>query len=182
MALHNTSSSYGSVAKFFHWVISLLIIFMLVFGYFLGDFPESMQDFIYNFHKLIGLLVLALMLCRFVWALFNTKPALPSLTPAWQQSAERIFHFALYLFAFLMPLSGWVGSVADNRPPHLGNFQFNLPIKPSKALGHAAFDVHGTTAIILIVLISIHVLAALYHHFIKRDDILLRMLPNRCRR
>lgn len=181
MSYRNTDTSYGSVAKFFHWLISALIIFMLIFGYFLDDVPKDYQPITYNIHKLTGLTILCLMVLRLGWALINPKPVLLVALP-WERLAERMVHFMLYLFAILMPLAGWVGSVAANRPPHLGRLQFELPISQNKALSNAAFDVHGTTAIILIVLISVHVLAALYHHFIKRDNILVRMLPGGGRR
>ena len=178
MSLRNTAASYGSVAKFFHWLISILIIFMLIFGYFLDDVPKDYQPMSYNIHKLTGLAILALMVLRLIWALVNPKPVLPTETLPWERLTVRMVHFMLYLFVILMPLAGWIGSVADNRPPHLGAINFELPIPQDKALANAAFDVHGTVAIILIVLISLHLLAALYHHFIKRDDILVRMLPN----
>lgn len=178
MSYRNTLSSYGSVAKTFHWLISVLVICMLIFGYFLGDFPKDVQPLTYNLHKMTGITILFLMTLRLLWALVNPKPELPIGTLSWQRTAERIGHFTLYLFVILMPLSGWIGSVASGRPPHLGNVNFELPVPKDKALAGAAFDMHGTAAIILIVLLIGHVLAALYHHYIKKDNILIRMLPN----
>jgi cytochrome b561 len=179
MSLRNTATSYGSVAKFFHWLVSALIVLMLIFGYLLDDIPKDYQPAAYNLHKLTGLTILALMLLRLVWTLINPKPVLPADTMPWERLSERLVHFMFYFFAILMPLAGWVGAVAARKPPHLGNFNFELPIPQDKVLAHAAFDVHGIVAIVLIVLISIHVLAALYHHFIRKDNILMRMLPNR---
>lgn len=177
MSLRNTHLAYGSVAKFFHWATSVLIILMLVFGFFLEDVPKDYQPTTYNLHKLTGLTILLLMLMRLTWTLMNPKPALPADTLAWQRYAERVVHFMLYLFAILMPLVGWVGSVAGGRPPRVGDFYFNLPIAPNKALAEAAFETHELVAFILIFLISVHALAAMYHHYVKRDNILRRMLP-----
>jgi len=182
MSLRNTTTAYGSVSKFFHWLISTLIILMLIFGYFLDDFPKDIQPITYNIHKLTGLTILALMVLRLLWALANPKPVLPTDTLPWQRTAERMTHFMFYVFVILMPLAGWIGSIAENRPPHLGGFNFELPIPRDKALAGAAFNMHGTVAIVLIVLISAHVLAALYHHFIRKDNILVRMLPGRSHR
>jgi cytochrome b561 len=179
MSFRNSTSSFGSVAKFFHWLISPLIILMLAFGFFMGDFPENAQGLIYGTHKLIGLTILFLMLLRLSWALVNPKPELPADTKAWQLLAERMVHFLLYMFALLMPLVGWIGSVAGGKPPRLGSIEFNLPIAPNKALAGAAFEMHETIAFILIALIVVHVGAALYHHVVKKDNILIRMLPNR---
>jgi cytochrome b561 len=175
----NTSTSYGSVAKFFHWFIALLVILMLLFGYLLDEIPKDFQSLAYNTHKLTGVVILFLMSIRALWALINPKPELPMNTLFWEKSAEVVGQMLLYVLVIAMPLAGWIGAVAGNRPPHLGNFKFLLPVPQNKALVKAAFNVHGTVAIALIVLISIHVLAALYHHFIKRDDILSRMLLRR---
>lgn len=179
MSLRNTETSYGSVAKFFHWLIAILVIGMLVFGYFLDDFPKNWQGFTYNLHKLIGLTVLSLMVLRLIWALMNVKPALPAGTPAWQRSVEKAAHGLIYGLVILMPLSGWIGAVAGGRPPHLGGFKFDLPIPENDALFSAAYVMHGNVALLLIALLSLHVLAAFYHHFILKDNILVRMWPGR---
>lgn len=175
--IKNSETSYGSVAKFFHWTVSVLVILMLTFGYFMEDFSKEMQPLVYNIHKMTGITILGLVILRLLWALTNVKPAMPAGTPGWQILLERVGHFAFYIFLMVMPLAGWIGSAAAGRPPHLGGFDFNLPIQKDKILSGAAFDVHGTVAIILIVMIIGHVLAVLYHQFIKKDQILKRMLP-----
>lgn len=176
MQVKNTVDNFGVVAKLLHWIIAALIIFMLVFGYFLGDVPKDYQPITYNIHKLIGLTILLLMLLRLSWALMNVKPRLPDGAPCWQRAVEWGTHFLLYVAVICMPLFGWVGSVAAGHAPHIGGFDINLPIEKSKELADTAFMLHGNFAILLIVLISLHALAALYHHFIRRDNILRRML------
>lgn len=131
-----------------------------------------------NMHKLLGLAILALMILRLIWALTNAKPVLPIDVPLWQRWAERIVHGLLYLLLLAMPLVGWIGSVAGGRPPHYGMLSLGLPIEKSKPLAGAAFDIHNTMAIVILVIVSMHVLAALYHRFMRKDDILNRMLPN----
>jgi len=185
MQLRNTLNTYGSVAKFFHWLIFLLLFCMILYGYFLTNFGDAWiakenQSVAYDIHKLTGLAVLILMLLRGLWSLINPKPLLPLNTPLYQRIAERVVHYLLYATVIAMPLAGWVGSVAAGRPPYIGNFKFNLPIEQSKPLVETAFFIHNNLAIFLIILFVIHVAAALYHHFIKKDDILRRMLP-RCR-
>jgi len=179
MGMKNTSVSYGSVTKFFHWLIFLLILITIPLGYVMGDISDKvLRGQVINTHKLIGVLILVLVLLRALWALKNIKPVLPFQTPAWQRSAERCVHLFLYLGLIVMPLSGLVGSVAAGRPPRIGKFSIELPIAQSKALSNFSFDyIHIPLAIILILFISIHILAALYHHFIKRDDVLRRMMP-----
>jgi cytochrome b561 len=90
---------------------------------------------------------------------------------------RRTVHFLLYATVIVMPLAGWIGSVAASRPPYIDGVVFDLPIASSKLLVTAAFNVHRQIAIAIIVLASIHILAAFYHHWVKKDNILRRMLP-----
>ena len=147
--------------------------------FFLDDFPKDWQPVTYNLHKLTRLLILTLMVLRLIWSLINLKPALPAGTAVWQRQAERVVHGLLYLSLILMPLVGWIGSCAGGRPPHLGDFKFDLPITGDKQFVKTMFEIHEIIAYIIIALLTIHVTAALYHHFIKRDNILLRMMPGR---
>lgn len=176
MTLRNTSDSYGSIAKFFHWLIFLLLLTNITFGFFLEDVPKDYQPITYNIHKLIGLSILTLLVLRFIWALMNPKPYIPNAKP-WERAAERVVHGLLYLVVAAMPLTGWVGSVAAGRAPHIGDFRFDLPIQENKALVDTCFELHEFLAFALITLFCIHVGAALYHHYIKKDNVLRRMLP-----
>lgn len=172
----NSSTQYGSVSKFFHWLIAILLITMLIFGFFLDDIPKDYQAFTYNAHKLTGLTILGLMILRALWALSNPKPVLPSDTKPWERVAEHVVHLLLYLAAIAMPLVGWIAASAGGRPPHLGSIDIAFPIEHSKVLSKSLFGVHGFLAYVLIVLITIHVGAALFHYFVKKDNILQRML------
>ena len=176
-AIFNTGSTYGPLSKFFHWVVAALVILMLLFSYFLDDIPNKiLKGLAFNAHKLTGLTILALMLLRAAWALINTKPKVPG-AKLWERWAERLVHWSLYLALLIMPIAGWVGSVAGGRPPHYGKFSFNLPLEKNEGLSDLCFSVHNTLAIIIIVLLVIHVLASLWHYFFKKDQVLQRMWP-----
>lgn len=176
--IKNTITAYGSVTRFFHWTIFFLVLVMVPLGFLMiGIEDKELKGQVINIHKLIGLLILSLMLMRAFWALINIKPLLPFATPFWEKVAERFVHYLLYLGLFLMPLSGWLGSSWGGKPPHIGNFNINFPVSPNKDMAGFSFEyIHQPLALVLIALISIHVLAALYHHFVRRDDILRRML------
>jgi cytochrome b561 len=176
MSLKNSFQSYGSVTKFFHWLIFLLLLGMVIFGYYLEDFPKDVQPVTYNIHKIVGLLILLLVALRALWRAVNVKP-LPINTKTWERFAEGAIHFLLYAVIIAMPIVGWIGSSAAGRPPHIGSWQLLLPVPKSESLADISFDLHEWLAIALIVLVAIHVLAALYHHYIKRDNVLVRMLP-----
>jgi len=175
--LKNSDSSYGTVSKIFHWVISPLVIVMLIVGYFMMDISsQSWKMTTVNLHKLTGIVILGLMVARLIWALNNPKPKLPSGTSFIEHLAEWSVHFLLYALIIVQPIVGWVGSVAGGYVPHVGSFLLNLPIQKSKDLSDLCFKIHNTLAVVIIVVVSLHVLAALYHHFIRRDNVLKRML------
>lgn len=181
MLFRNTLYSYGSVSKFFHWLIFFLVFFMIFLGFLLGLGAVQNKQLsieLLNIHKLTGLSILILMILRAIWASMNPKPLLPPGTPSWQRYAERIVHFSLYGSLIIMPLAGWTSAVAAGAPPRLFGWNIMLPIAKNKNVSDVALEVHETFAIIIIVLVSIHVAAAFYHYFIKKDDILQRMLPD----
>lgn len=175
--LTNTYISYGSISKTLHWLIFLLVLGMLIFGFCLGYVPDAYQGMAYNIHKLTGLTILGLVVIRLLWKFCNTTPLLPADTPRWQRTTDHAVQWLLYISLLCMPIAGWVGSVAMNKPPHLGEIPLRLPIEQNKMLAEQSFNIHNITAIVIIVLVSIHILAALYHYFIKKDNVLQRMLP-----
>jgi cytochrome b561 len=175
--LKNNSTQYGSVAKFFHWAIFILVGCMLLAGYFMGDIADkALRGQVINLHKLTGITILILMILRLLWAFVNPRPVLPIDMPKWQKTLAWISHGFLYAVVIAMPLSGWIGSSAAGYAPHLFDWNFLLPIQ-NKELSKPAFALHDDLAIIIMALVSIHMLAALYHHFIRKDNILRRMLP-----
>lgn len=176
MQWKNSASKYGVVSKTFHWLIFVLVFVMIVGGFFLDDVPDEYKGTIYNLHKLTGLCILLLMVLRMLWASCNVKPALPASMPHWQQVSARVTHYLLYLLVTAMPLVGWIGSSASRKAPHLGSFTFTLPVPEDKALSHALFDVHEVIAYMIIAVVCLHIAAALYHHYVKKDDVLRRML------
>lgn len=177
--LKNTHQSYGSMAKFFHWTSSILIICLLIVGAIMGDLSKTLKPTVYNVHKLIGLAVLVLVLLRLLWRFSNTSPTLSDEFPRWMRLAAYVSHRLLYLLIVIMPVSGWVMSSAAGPQyhPHLFGVSFGLPIATSKAIASAAKEVHEIAAWCLFGLLLVHISAALYHHFVRQDGILQRMLP-----
>jgi cytochrome b561 len=177
--LRNSTNSYGTIAKSFHWLIFLLVFFMLIYGFLLDSIPKPYQAMGYNIHKNIGITILFLMILRALWAAINPRPVLPENTLLWQRRAALLVHFLLYFTLIAMPLVGWIGTSAGGRPPYIGNITLGLPITQNKALAEICFEIHENLALIIIGLVTIHILAALYHRFILHDNVLQRMLPNK---
>lgn len=174
----NTPNSFGTVSKLMHWLIALLVVIMLIAGYFMDDITnDALRASVVNVHKLTGITVLFLMVLRLGWALGNPKPELPLGTPWAERAAEWAGQGVLYALIIAQPLTGWMGSVAGGHIPHLGPLQLSLPLLHNKIFAKTCFHWHNTLAIVIIVVVSLHVLAALYHHFVRRDNTLMRMLP-----
>jgi len=177
--LRNTRDNYGSVAKFFHWLMALAVIFMLALGLYMSGLsfsPDKLR--LYGLHKSIGALILIFVTLRLIWRFTNPAPVLPEGLSAFEKFAASAVHYMLYSIMFLMPLTGWLMSSATGFPVSVFGF-FTLPdlIKPDKALQHFFATAHNYIAYAAIGLISLHILAALKHHFIDKDNILRRMLP-----
>ena len=117
MQLKNTNDNYGAVAKTFHWVIALIIIGMIPFGWYMGDLEASPEKFrFYALHKSIGITVLALVASRLLWRLWMGAPQALKTHKAWEIRLAKTVHVLLYILMFLMPLSGWMMSSAAGFP------------------------------------------------------------------
>jgi cytochrome b561 len=189
MPAKNTALRYGTVAMTFHWVIALLVIANICFGLYMGELPRSdpMKFTIFQIHKSIGLTVLVLSILRLLWRLVNPVPPLPSgMNPA-LRFAARTSHFLLYFLIIFIPLTGYIlvsASPLGNGTSYFFLFDWpNLPLFTgmTRAQLHPIHETWEAAHVYLawsaIVLIPIHILAALYHGMIRGDGVLQRMLP-----
>jgi cytochrome b561 len=169
--------------KLLHWLSVLLVVALCVLGFWMQDLPRGPDKIsVYALHKSLGLTVLALALVRLTLRarLRGRAPGLPAAMPAWQRHAAHAMQWLLYAILLAMPLSGWLYNSASGFPLKW----FGLVALP--ALGAAdperkalALYLHESFYWVLLGLLALHVGAALQHHFLRRDDILRRMLPRR---
>jgi cytochrome b561 len=185
MQLKGDPQRWGSLAKFFHWTIVLLIIVQGTVGLIMVELPKKPNIIpVYTFHKSVGLTILALAVLRLSWRLFDRRPTEPAGITRVQAVAARAGHALLYLLLFLVPLSGWwFDSVSSLRPlywfglvhvPPLGGPDPSIP-----GLKEMARDRHEWLFWILVAVAAGHAAMALVHQFINRDGTLARMLPQR---
>jgi len=178
MALMNTEQSYGSVAKFFHWTLAILVILMLAGGLTLGSVKNSpYAGTIFNIHKSIGFTILILMTLRLLWRIVNPLPQLPISTPEWQRLAARSVHRLFYVAVIGMALAGWGMATAAGYPVNFWWLvKINMPwIPKSEAFQQGFATAHYVFARVLIALIILHMLASLKHYFINQDGVVNRM-------
>jgi cytochrome b561 len=176
MALRNTQLTYGALAKFFHWLIFILVAGLVIVGFTAEEFAQPLKISLIGWHKIIGLLVLLFTLARLGWTLINPKPRLPDGAAVWERGAVFTVHSLLYLALFVMTISGWIMSTAAGKAPRLFGQSLPFPgIPVDKAISALGWDIHSTAIWVLIGLVALHILAALKHHFIDKDNILRRM-------
>lgn len=181
--LRNTVDSWGAVAKLLHWFMALLLLMQLVLGVLAVVWPLSPAKLnLFIWHKSLGLALLLLVSIRLLWRWSNPVPGLPPAIPNWQRQASRVSHLLLYFCLIALPLTGWVMNSASNIPLKVF-WLFRLPdiTAPDKAMAQMMKDVHLGLVVLFVLLLAVHVLAALHHHFVRRDEVLARMLPGRYR-
>ena len=129
-----------------------------------------------NLHFSVGVLILTLMVVRLVARLTLGVPHLPADIPGWQRIAAQASHLALYVLLAVIPLLGWANASARGFTISLfGLLPLPALVETGNAFGRAVGDVHANLAIVLIVLVGLHVLAALYHQLVRRDHIFRRI-------
>lgn len=167
------------MAKLFHWSTAVLIIVMFALGWLAVAWPMSPTKIeLFNWHKSLGLLILAWVVLRLSWRLTRPVPALPDELSRTERWAARLSHGALYLLMLAMPLSGWViNSAADFPLRWFGLFLVPQLVAPDEGLQDAAEAVHFALFWSLLAIVVLHTAAALHHHYIRKNDVLRRMLP-----
>ncbi|WHI53264.1 cytochrome b [Microbulbifer sp. MLAF003] len=195
MPLRNSDHSYGSIAKWLHWSIALLFLGSYISVYYRQWFtqeetPENLVAL--QFHLSIGVTIGSLVVLRILWRLMNPAPLLEPGSRL-EHVAAHIGHFALYLIMIITPLTGYLGTGVNTDyfflfeiPKFADTWLFGSWVQNGLGMTFEQFEepvdfihkeVLGEWLVWLLILG--HVLAALYHHFIKKDRTLLRMTIDR---
>ena len=170
---------YSTVSLILHWLIAALVVTQigLIWAHEATDGPIS-REFV-NLHKSVGLSILVLTLARLGWRIANPAIPLPLEMPRWQKLLARTNHVLFYVLLLAMPLVGWAASSAAGRDiVWFGLFNWPLlPIGGGREMAGNLMDVHETAAKLLVFLVVLHVIGALKHQFVDRDNVLHRMIP-----
>lgn len=183
-------SRYSAVAMAFHWVIAILIIANVALAWTAEDLPRSTAAGLMAWHKTFGVTVLLLSLGRLAWRLTHRPPVLNPHLKAWERILAHTVHWGFYVLMIGLPLTGW--ALVSASPlirvypidmyglfhwPALGPLA-NLPPAEMKAAHETWEEVHHLLAKVLVYgLIPLHILGALKHQFLDKDNELGRMIP-----
>ena len=184
MPLRNSVTHYGAVTKFLHWAVFLLFAWQYLVGNIMTHIESGKtvfglnQDFYYNWHKSIGLVLFTLAVLRIAWRKLTPLPDwAPTLTPA-ERSLSHWNETLLYWCMFLMPVTGYLYVMAGDYGVNLfGRWALPNPIGKVEWLAAVTRVVHITTSYILLIVVGSHVGLGLKHHLFDRDGFLYRMLP-----
>lgn len=171
---------YSTGAVVLHWVIAALIIFMAALGWYMMTIehtPAGNQALM--LHKSIGQIVFVLVLLRVLWRIFHRAEPLPPDVSRWQVELSRWTQALLYFLMLAIPLTGIFGSEYSRNG--LAFFGTKLPewVTPSRATAHQLFEIHSTLVWVLVAAFALHVLGALKHLVLDRDDVFQRMVLKR---
>ena len=185
-----SAARYDRIAMMFHWLIAGLILLDFAFALSFSKFnPGDVLyfSFAYRMHMSTGLVVLALSLACVAWRLLHKYPPLPQTMSSVTRVLAKTAHALLYLFIIAIPVSGWAILSVRKKPAALFG-QFNWPnigyleqmTREQRVRYYQfVFPAHIKWSYIGMCLVGLHILAALYHHFYRHDDVLMRMLPVR---
>lgn len=170
---------YSGLAIALHWLMAVLVIGLLGVGVWMTGLKASPTKIeVYTWHKWAGLTVLALAMLRLLWRVHGPPPPLPESVPAWQVGIATQAHRLMYALLLAMPLTGWLQNSAAGFPlTWFGLFKVPALVARDKAAFAFWQQAHEWLSWALMALIALHVLAALKHHFLDRDDTLRRILP-----
>lgn len=170
--------AYTMTARVLHWLIAALVLIMVPLGIVIAnEWGGPVQEPLYNLHKSIGVVILPLIVVRLIWRLTHPPLPLPADVPVLQQSAAHATHWTLYGLLIVQPTVGLIATSAYPAPlPMFGLFELPHVWPENRPLSERLFTLHRWLGIAIGVVAAMHIAAALHHHFLRRDRVLMRMI------
>jgi cytochrome b561 len=178
MTQQATTPAYTAVARALHWLTAALILIIIPLGLVIYlDLGGKLADEIYDLHRSIGALIIPVVLARVVYRLFNVPAPLPDQISQLQRSVADATHWALYALIIVQPFIGWIATSAFRAPiPVFALFELPPIWAEQRDFSERMFAVHSVIGFIIALLVAAHITAALHHHFVCKDRILVRMI------
>lgn len=181
MPWKNTDSRYSRMSIALHWLMLALLAAVYACIEFRGIFPKGSDSrtLIVETHYLLGLTVFVLVWLRLLARTLGVAPSIVPPPPVWQMLISKLMHWTLYLFMIATPLLGWLVVSAQGHSVMFYGLELPTLVGEDAAYAKEVKGWHELLASIGYWLIGLHALAGLYHHYVVRDNTLLRMLPKR---
>ena len=175
------TTRYDGPSIAMHWVMLLLMAAVYACIELREFYPKGsdIRDGLKSLHFMLGLAILFMVALRLLLRLGRPAPPISPTPPVWQALASRLVHLGLYVFMIAMPFAGWLMLSAAGKPVPFFGLELPPLIGLDKPLAHRIKEMHETFGSVGYYLIGFHALAALFHHYVMRDDTLRRMLPGR---
>jgi len=174
--LQNLPWRYSRTAIALHWVLALLLTAMVALGWYMMSIErEPGSGWYFDLHKSIGVLVLLLVVARLIWRLRNPPQPLPAAMPGWQIMLARGIHVLLYLLMLLIPISGYLGASWSKSGVQVFGLATPHWALPDHDKAEQFFAIHALLIWGLVAVVSLHILAALKHLLLDKDNVFQRM-------
>jgi len=179
MAYGSRTDHYPLTSKLLHWLVAMCVVITAPVAIVMTRLDKGpTQDALYNLHKSLGVLIFVLMALRLLNRLAVGALAPEEEIEPWQKTVSSIVHTSFYVLLLAMPVVGYIANSAYGATtPFFGLFEIPAIIEKNEGLAIQLFVLHRWVGWLVIVLAVTHISAALYHHFIRRDVVLKRMLP-----
>ena len=181
MSWKNTTTRYGSASIAMHWLMLLLLAAVYACIELREIYPKGSdpREALKTWHNMLGLLVFALVWVRLALRFTGPTPHIEPASPAWQMWLAKLMYLALYVLMIGLPLLGWLILSAEGKPIPFFGLELPALIGENKEFAKTLEEIHETAGTAGYFLIGLHAVAALYHHYVKHDNTLLRMLPGK---
>ena len=190
MGLRNTEDAWGSIAKWLHWSIAFCMIAAIICSVWADQLDPDIefhrtlwQILIMRLHKPLGFTALVLILVRVAWTLTNIRPRLPSSMPRHEVLLSKWVHFVLYALMLVVPITGWFMSQYSGSPiDYFGLFEIGNLVEENRDNIRPLHTVHVNLGLATLAIVVLHIAAAFFHEYVRKDGVLSDMLPRRRRR
>lgn len=177
-------TTYSTGARHFHWWTVALLAIQVPLGLYMAyrgnalNLWDGLTNALYDSHKTLGLVILALVVARLIYRFAHGAPADEPTIAWWQKAASHATHWSLYLLLILVPLVGWLGISAYGARTVFGVATIPALVSKDALDPTLVLNLHKVLAILTVALVAMHVGAAVVlHYFIRGDGVLARMLP-----
>jgi cytochrome b561 len=173
------SRRYGAISQSFHWLTAIVVLVAFVYG------PGGSEERVYlpqsgadrQVHETLGICVFVLAVLRLLWRTVATRPDPPQV-PRWMGLAATATQYGLYILMLALPVTAIFGAWFEGHPlTLLFGTRIYPPMSSAHAIGSTLAEVHGWLGDVIMWLAGLHAVAALYHHIVAKDGVLISMLP-----